>query len=159
MTALRKNISKLLAKTSLSVTQLEKQAGLSRYSVQNIMQGKSTKPSADTVALIAKHFGCTVEQLLSEDMLALQISTIKPILFNEHNLKIGKNSIFALDLYQETFNTINNYIAMHKIVVHFWEVIVGITEIYQYSYENNNKKLDLRFAEWWLKRNFINMEH
>lgn len=158
MTALRKNISSLLTENSLSITQLEKQAGLSRYSVQNIMQGKSTKPSVDTVASIAKHFGCTVEQLLNDNMPALKEPAIKPITTNEHNLRLNKNSAFDLNLYNKTFNCINNYIEKNKIYLHFWEVLIGIVEIYQYSYENNNKALDVRFAEWWLKRNFLNTE-
>ena len=63
---LKDNLRSLIDKHNISVHALEKKAKLKIHSIQNILTGRSKKPSAETLQAIASVLGTTVEKLLSE---------------------------------------------------------------------------------------------
>ena len=132
---LKKNIKRLLADQSLSANALEKRAGLKASAVQNILHGRSKKPSIDVIASIAKELNCSVEDLMGEgsvssekDVLSSQsfelsvIEAICPILFDElkkFNPTIDKSLLMKL-----------------------------LEEIHSYVLKLPNKDVNKAFIEW-----------
>ena len=144
---------------SISVNELERRAGVKPYSIRNILHGKSSKPSAEIVFAIAKEIGCSVEELLSSNFIEGKKqnnpSTLEcDNLSVEEILRIYRHCTFDKELYASIEDIVNQYINTNSLIISFWKYIAGVSEIYQYCYENNTKLLDSRYANWWLKRNF-----
>ena len=63
-TQIARQISARLRAKNISFYELEKKAGLRPHAVQNILRGRSKKPSGELLQAIAQELGCTVEDLL-----------------------------------------------------------------------------------------------
>lgn len=127
-----------------TVASLEREAGLKVHAVRNILLGKSKNPSADTLKAISIVLDCTVDDLLSD---AEGFEGNKE---NKHNdLKIENPELFKesisaiLDLFQENDKTPD-----------YKDLSFLATEVYVYSIENNDSKLDEPFMKWLYSRDF-----
>ena len=63
-TPIAKQIFTRMRAKNLTFYELQKKAGLKPHAVQNILRGKSQKPSAELLQAIARELGCTIEDLL-----------------------------------------------------------------------------------------------
>ncbi len=84
---IQKNIKRLLKDQNLSIAELERRAGL-RHSVINIVHGRSKNPSVKIAHAIAKELGCTMEELLSEELLSNNLTATS----NQANLDLSNNT-------------------------------------------------------------------
>lgn len=66
MTQLANQISMRMRAKNLSISMLEKNAGLKNHSVRNVLRGRSLRPNAETLNTIARALGCKVEDLLEK---------------------------------------------------------------------------------------------
>ena len=67
---LQTRLRKKIDEAGVSPHALEKQAGLKRSAVQNILYGKSKKPSAEILGAITKILGCSINDLLDQQNVA-----------------------------------------------------------------------------------------
>lgn len=147
---LKENLTKILKETNLTVPELERRAGIKPYSLRNIVQGKSTNPSVEIVFAIARELGYTVEELLSSSV--SQKNNKSGTKNNEHSISIFNHIKLDKNLLSEIHDFLfNNFQNLNEIS--FYQYISGLSDIYQYCFEQNNKLFDIRFANWWLKKN------
>ena len=132
-----------ISEAGISVHALEKKAGLKQSSIQNIIYGKSKKPSFHIMQSIAEALNCTVTELLEE--------ANNPI--NERK-ELGSETtqVWNADLYIDTLSTINN-LAKHKSIFLSKEKMFDCAEeVYEYSLRNKKNVPDKSFADWFIEK-------
>lgn len=139
-TPLQKNLRHYLREKNTSAHALEKKTGLKSSAIQNILQGKSKKPSADLIFLISQELGCSVEDLLSKE--APQ---------TEKKLSTGK---WIPQLYMDSFKYVCHLVQEHKTPLAKEKILQLVEEVYTYSIQGNSSQVDGRFAEWVVQRYF-----
>ena len=130
----------------MSVSELEKRAGLKPSSIQSILLGRSKNPGIERVISLAKQFDCTVEELISPE-LDVSFSTIKQ---NQLLVVLPWNN----KLFIETTNFVVEFLLQKSILPDLNKVLECIKEIYIYSFKENDAMVDQKFAEWIAKRSF-----
>ncbi|EKE09528.1 MAG: hypothetical protein ACD_16C00144G0005 [uncultured bacterium] len=143
-TRIAKQISARLRAKNISFYELEKKAGLKPHAVQNILRGKSKKPSGELLQSIAHELGCHVEDLLQgqETRYAEELPHSKKVLLNqpyEHP-----------DLFLETVKFVNHALKEKENNLTIEQFISCVEEIYLHSLQKDPKKVDKNFAEWWV---------
>lgn len=153
---IQKNIKNLLAKKRLSIAELERRIGL-RSAVVNILHGRSKNPSIRVTQAIANELGCTVEELMTEENIHLQSSTMQT---NLNNLDLKKTQqqtqIFTWDsqLAMKVMQDLSNYLQEQKLELPIGKIFQCIEEIYKYSYNAPNRQVDKTFIKWIVDRLF-----
>lgn len=140
-TALQKNLLSQLKEKNMSINALEKISGLKQSAIQNIIRGRSKKPSADLLMAIAQALDCSVEDLLKSDHLHSPASS-----------SIKKQ--WAPELYRDALKKVQSILDSKKIVSDKDHVLKTVEEVYLYSLEGNLPHADQRFAEWIVSRHF-----
>jgi transcriptional regulator with XRE-family HTH domain len=140
-----------LAEAGISVHALEKQAGLKRSAVQNIIHGKSKKPSADILFAITKVLGCSIQELIGQP----QSSKILPSHPQPASTQTNESS-FDPDLYAKACVAAAAIFKSHNHQPNYHSAIDYIREIYQYSLNSQKQDIDNFFAEWLFDKFFIN---
>src|SRR5438445_761981 len=64
---LQQRLKEKMTAIRISAHALEKQAGLKPSAVQNILHGRSKKPSAEILFAVAKILGCPVDELIDNN--------------------------------------------------------------------------------------------
>lgn len=141
----KEKIGNYIRANNLSIRSLEKQAGLARNAILNILHNRSKNPSIEIVMKIAKTLNCSVEELFSFEAPTLtqsskEVSTQEEKIFYDGVLL---NSVI------EFLNIKTNQLLKENFSIDTTLAIVK--SIYKYSYLNNRKVLDVNFAEWVLK--------
>lgn len=142
MQTLQVNIKEKLKKKGITVSEVERRAGLNKTTVQNILLGRSRSPGIDIISALAKELECTVDELISPE------SEVKP------------SKAMKLDWYDTTFIRATQYVSAflkkRSINCSLEAVINCATEIYAYSLKANLKdNIDEQFAEWITERHFL----
>ena len=140
-TPLAKQIFVRMKAKNFSIASLEREAGVSAHSVQNILRGKSKKPNAEIVQALADVLGCTVRDLLKKDDLFREESTDSP----KERLN---NTLDYPDLLLEIVGWVNNKGRQENKRITIKQTMTCIEEIYLYSLERDPTKMDQDFAEW-----------
>lgn len=146
--ALQKNIHEHLLDKNMSVNSLEKQAGLKPSAVQNILRGRSKRPSIQTIHAIANELGCPVDELIKDSSLDASpgtSSTLEP-------LKTSSELPWNLKLYAETSKVVYLLLKKYKPDASRGKFLSYVDEIYRYSVRNTSQTADKRFAEWLIER-------
>jgi transcriptional regulator with XRE-family HTH domain len=145
-TPLQIRLKKKITEAGLSAHALEKQAGLRRSAVQNILYGKSKKPSAEILGAITKILGCSINELLgtSEENPTVGIYTQSQ---NDDGIAILDTSLYAKAVQHANLLFKSNQLAPNK-----QDALNYINEIYQYSLNSNKNDIDITFAEWLAKK-------
>ena len=148
--ALQLRLKNKLAASGISVNALEKQAGLKRSAVQNIIHGKSKKPSADIIMAITKVLGCSLNDLIDPPAnTSPQITTLQPATTLQSPKMEG---LFQPELYAKATKKAIDLLKNRQLHLTNTESIDYIREIYQYSANTDSKEIDPRFAEWLLNK-------
>lgn len=142
MQALQVNIKEKLKKKGITVSEVERRAGLNKTTVQNILLGRSRSPGIDIISALAKELECTVDELISP----------------ESEVKLPK--AMKLDWYDTTFiraiQYVSAFLKKRSINCSLEAVINCAAEIYAYSLRANLKdNIDEQFAEWITERHFL----
>lgn len=143
-TQIAKQISTRMRAKNLSLTTLEKEAGLRPHAVQNILRGKSKKPSAEIVQAVADVLGCNVKDLLhpQENFNEEELSSIKKE-FLSHPYEHP-------DLFVATVQFVNAALKEKENQLTIEQVMKCVEEIYIQSLQKDPTKVDEEFGEWWI---------
>lgn len=143
---LSQKIKDKILTAGLSVHALEKKAGLKQSAVQNIIYGKSKKPSLHIIQAIAQVLNCTVTELLEE----------------KDNSYLGEESIekeratsnfpWLADLFVEALNMIHMLSKKKSLFLSKEQLLSCTEEVYEYSLKNNKSAPDICFADWLIEK-------
>lgn len=121
----------------ISAHRLEQEAGLKRSAVQNILHGRSRKPSAEILHAIAKILGCSITDLLGDSS---SVSSFSKAAIADETLNFR--------LYDEAVKRTYNILKKEEQLPSKQKTLEFINEIYQYSMDNKIDTIDMRFASW-----------
>lgn len=144
--SLQARLRKKMAEAGFSAHALEKQAGLKRSAVQNILYGKSKKPSAEILGAITKILGCSISELLNQQQENVQLKS--NYLLESH---ADMNELDTA-LYAKAVQVANNIFQAHQINLNKQDALNYINEIYQYALNSHQTDIDIVFAEWLAKK-------
>lgn len=136
MSALQSQLRNRMQDQGISAHALEKRAGLKPSAVQNILQGKSKRPTALLLQAISRELNCSIQDLLGEGEGVSFIAKEK--IFHEWNSK----------LYVEAIQIVEELLLQKKIEATKGTVLKYSEEIYRYSIESQLGQLDRYFANW-----------
>jgi len=123
----------------ISAHRLEQEAGLKRSAVQNILHGRSRKPSAEILHAIAKILGCSITDLLGDPSSTISWGSKKATVVDE---------TLNFRLYDEAVKRTYNVLKKEEQLPSKQKTLEFINEIYQYSIDNKIDAIDMRFASW-----------
>lgn len=143
-TQIAKQISTRMKAKNLSLAALEKEAGLKPAVVQNIIRGKSKKPSAEILQAVSEVLGCTVKDLLNKEEIFQENETL------ESDKEILNNKCDHPALLLKTVKWLNDQMAHQESNLTVKQVLTCIEEIYLHSLQTNPTKVDQGFGEWFI---------
>lgn len=129
---------------------MEKQAGLKRSSVRNIINGFSKKPSAECLKSIADALGCFVDELLGFSDNIKGINNILP------STKIKTSYKWDSKLYLESVKFVSKVLEEKSGDLKLEQVTSFISESYKYSVDKGSDKIDHDFTKWLANKIFKN---
>jgi transcriptional regulator with XRE-family HTH domain len=132
MQDLQNRLRDLMNKKAVTAARLEKLTGVNRNTIYSITAGTSKNPSAQNLKLIAEGLGISLNSLIT--------GGIEP---NEENL-----SSKQIQLYQDSTNSIINYVIKKKLTLPLEKLISLINEVYNYSSETEPYLVDNKFVRW-----------
>lgn len=135
---MQNNIKRHLSAQNMTAAELERRTGIP-HAVVNILHGRSKNPSLKTAQAIAKELGCSLEELLNEDIKS----------------KSTTNAKWQPELYKAAFEAVYNGIASMKAQPELQQISECINEVYSYTLAANSNAVDLRFVDWILRKQFI----
>jgi transcriptional regulator with XRE-family HTH domain len=139
---LRDRLKDKLQKQNLSVHALEKAAGLKRSAVDNILRGKSKKPSADILSSISRILNCSVDSLLGN-------AENTDILGRTQGMSPDQKQIlFNTQMYADAVSVASEVFFQKKPDVTETTALQFIQEVYTYSLQAGLDHIDRKFACW-----------
>ncbi len=138
-TIIQKQIKNQLKINDLTASDLEKKAGVSGSSIRNIISGRATNPTIETLIAIANVLGCSVNDLILEQN---SYSNKKP------DSQETKHFDWVAPLLLDIINFSESCFKSKTYNPSFEDGIYLIKEIYKYSIGKNHTELDKKFAEW-----------
>lgn len=153
---LNDNLKLKMKEAGLSVHALEKKAGLKRSAVQNILHGRSKKPSAEILLAIAKVFQCSIRELIDKNSPAIRYDTEGAHTSTESkpNYPLNNDIMINMDLYIEAAKMAEKIFKKYSSTHTEAEALKYILEIYQYAFNSKHDTIDPYFAEWLFKKDF-----
>lgn len=150
-TLLIDNIKKRLSSNDMSVSELERRAGLKQSSVQNILHGRSKNPSVETIRSIAHELNCSIEELIGEisDNLRDQSvdgSRARVAQDIDNDIETHKE-VWNANLYIQAIETVQAILDIKNAKLSKKQVLAAVDEVYRYSIGSSDE-IDRRFAEW-----------
>jgi transcriptional regulator with XRE-family HTH domain len=146
MNTLQKQLKEKLEERKMTVTALEKSAGLKRSAVHNILRGRSKKPSAEILHAIARILNCTIDELLDVNTVASSNSQSD----TRSHLPINSR------LYAEAAKIADKIFSDKKMAPSQSLALSFIEEIYLYTLQSGLQNIDLKFSIWladkWFKK-------
>lgn len=146
--ALKRNIKTQLERNRLSISELERRAGLKPSAVRNILDGRSKKPNIEMLRAIAKQFDQGVDALISEEEDALTGTN------ESSKSKYGFDTI----LYHDVFHELTRMIGENNIKVTIDEFQSYAKQVYDYCIESELTFIDKRFVKYTLREKIKNRE-
>jgi len=143
-TQIAKQITTRMRAKNLSLSSLEKEAGLKPHAVQNILRGKSKRPSAAILKAVGDVLGCSVNDLLDQHEI-----------YHEEDLSQSKKELLSRkyeypDLFSEIVKFVNEALKHKDNALTIEQFMSCIEEIYLHSLQKDPSKIDKEFAEWWV---------
>ena len=142
--ALQRKIKNYLEANKVSVSALEREAGLKSNVVRNIIRGLSKKPTAVTLRAIADVMGCTVE-----DLLGGKAETHKPEMKSSSERPV---LLEAPELLDNSLHAILKIIHENNYQLTLQQTLFVLGEVYAYSIQKDPQSIDKDFVEWFIKR-------
>lgn|SRR5690606_5393374 len=148
---LRENLPKIIKEKNLSVSAFERMAGLKKNAVTNIINGHTKNPSAKTLQSIADLVGCSVKDLLQNNEInsytSLQRSTV-----SSPTSEVKVTYLEDIDLFNEISSYFTQCLKNKESKVDINNFLQSIVETYSFCYFKNDKKFDIRFADWSIEK-------
>lgn len=140
-TNLQKQLQTRLEAKNLSINALEKQAGLRRSAVRNIILGFSKKPSAEVLSSIASILECSVDDLIGR-------SASTPNKFTPTTGTHPWNEKLFIDAIKATSKALHD----KQLDLKLEQVLAMATETYKYSLGKKSEHIDKDFINWLVGR-------
>lgn len=141
-TQLQEALKEKMSEIGISVHALEKQAGLKRSAVQNILHGRSKNPSAHILHAVAKILGCNINELLNHS----QATFTEPSHITEQKENTAEH--FNIELYAEAARMACDTLSNNPPSLNTSQSLRYIKEIYQYALDSHLPYIDKNFATW-----------
>lgn len=135
---LREIIKKKLEERSLSVSKVEKMAGLGPTSLRNFLVGKTNNPKFETLVAVAN--------TLKMDLFKLDDNLVDEFSAQIYQIAWDKK------LFIEIADTLSNFIISQKIKMPSIEAITIIQEFYYHCLSEEIKNPKESFSNWILKK-------
>jgi len=134
---IKTKLQALLDENSMTITELEKRAGLKESTVRNIINGKSKSPTIETLYPIAQEFGKPIDFFVNaEDHSPPQYDNI-----DTFNLKLARSA----------FEVLAKKFFEQKVQASFPDFLKCVQELYDYSLTSDLNYIDARYANWLVK--------
>lgn len=130
---LKSRLQQKISDSSLSVSEIERRAGLGSGSLRNFLLGRVKKPSLDAISAVARALSCELIDLVKEDFQD-----------NIETLKLPWNH----KVYAEVLFFIQQQVDKNHLSWDLDDVLTISREIYSYSIKDGGQTIDKRFAEW-----------
>ena len=143
-TFLQRRIKNYLNATGLSVSALERKAGLKINVARNILRGQSKKPTAETLQAIANVMECTVQDLLGVKKENFSSELTPP--------DDGSSLLEHPEILKEAMEHTLKVIRDKKYKVTVKQVFTIVQEIYSYSLRKSPPLVEADFVEWLTER-------
>ncbi len=140
MSMIKEKLIKKINESNINVHSLEKKAGLKTGYIRNILLGRSENPRVFTLLAACEALNCSLN-----DILGIPSS-------NKKETSIFNGVIWKFSLYEKVLKKVNMWIEANNIKITLEKTQSYINEIYLYSMNNNDGKLDSTFAEWLLEK-------
>ena len=137
-----KIIERMEAK-NLSISKLERLAGLRIHSVRNILKGRIKKPSAQTLQAIAQALECSIIDLMSETSSEIGVFDCQISLKNKPILYLDDPGLLL-----ECCKVVMARIMESHTNLTVEDSLQIIKKVYLYSSRGEPKKVDLKFVNW-----------
>ena len=129
---------------NISITSLEREAGLKTHSVRNILRGKSKRPSAEILQAVADVLGCSVRDLLTGQGLF-------------HGEKGEASQKVLLDtpyihkqVFYDTVQILNQKIDEKHLSLSVKQFLTCVEEIYLHALQSKEPAVDQVFVDWFI---------
>lgn len=137
MNNLKEKILEFTRNNHTDYSKLERQAGLTKNFISNIIYGKSKNPGIDSIIKLADALNISIDELVG---------------------KVAKNDI-SLDVIIENKKIFIEIVAYVLNAIKTKEKIFKATEIFKaimniYTYCYNKNQIDKKFADWYLDTYF-----
>ena len=139
---LQKNIKKHLQKKNISVTELERRAGL-KHAVINIMHGRSKNPSAKITFAIAKELDCSVEDLFTDEEIFTPVKVSQIPAYKTDNAPIWDAQVLT-----DCVSIINQKISQQNINPNLDLVLSWVRQAFCYAKSEPSNQVEERFIDW-----------
>ena len=141
---LRTQIKNRIEAMDTNVRALERRAGLNIGTVNNILIGSSSNPTAETLKAIADAFDCSLDELLGRK--------IKTNNDKDDNFKNLKEYKWSPELFASIITEFNKQIKDRNLSVSSDKAMFIINEVYIYSLKKNKEIVDETLIEWLLDK-------
>ena len=145
---LKEQIKQRMSERNLTASSVEKKSGLKISAVRNILNNKSTNPGMETLVAIAKTLECSVDALLGNES-----SSSIYMVSRDATTKSVEKHIWNFKLYNDTLQAVEKIIAEKSLTLTLEQMLHLIQEVYIYSLNEENPKVDTRFANWMVENN------
>lgn len=147
---LKQSIKRKLVENNMSVSALERVAGLKQSAVQNILNGRSKRPSMLIIQAVSDALGCSISELLGEKEMTKKAERSVELSDAFHGFyKDAKRDEFMkqdwdLDYYLKCVALVHELQKDKHLSKSQFDRIVE--EIYYYSYRDGLDEPDQRYA-------------
>lgn len=144
-TSIKRKIDEFLLKNNMTLRALEIKAGVKPLLFRNLLNGRSKNPSLSTLLALSKYIGCTVDELLEDEVINEKFfSTNQPQKPSEAQDSTPTN----FSLLKECFSALVAELANKNQTIPVKKVCLYLEEIYQFSLKKNLSKPDYDFMDW-----------
>ena len=142
VTNLRAQIKTRMEKMNTNVRALERKAGLNVGVVNNILNGASANPTAETLSALADAFSCSIDELLNRNSSLSNEVNIDAFAPYDWNKMLFANIMTEFD--KEVGSRGSNISAKQALQI--------IEEIYLYALKKNRENVDSGLIEYLLDK-------
>jgi transcriptional regulator with XRE-family HTH domain len=143
---LRAQIKSRIENMAINIRALERKAGLSVGTLNNIINGASANPTAETLNALANVFECSVDELLNRPK---KVVTEQQ---NNNTLKALESFQWNPSLFNSIIHELNNQILAKKTPLNAGKALYISEEVYLYCLKKQKNDVDSSLIEWLLDK-------
>jgi transcriptional regulator with XRE-family HTH domain len=145
MTILKEKIIEKMKEKKLSISVLERKAGLSIHTIRNILKGKIKNPRAEILPAIAAVLECSLLELIDS-------SSSSSSHLQGNNIMNKKNNCLEHPIFMAACaNAVASLLEEKTLTLSFEDCFDMIRRLYFYSLPKEPRIPDVKFAKWLLE--------